>query len=363
MAQIVKRCDCPRARWGKCPHSWTVRWWADGRQHEQSFKRNYRAAAEHARAAEAAKLSIHRSDPPPVPAPAPIGLQDYAEQVWLPALERARPVNTVRAYRSALRAHVFPQHGRRLLTEVAADREGVQALLHAAPPGMERVVLTALRAMMTEAKASGRIADDRLTRLHATPAVPTGFRFPSHSQLSQLAAGLGELEPAVWIMRGCGLRPSEVLAVRGQPERPGGPGLSGGRLRVIEQQARTGTGRVPLKARRPGDFRDVPVPGYVTAALSELRPGYLFSVPSGTFRDRFRRAADAARLEGFRAHDLRHIFASVALAAGVPVTDVSRWLGHRSIQTTYHTYSHYIPSSFTRAIGVLDTEYRDWSAG
>ena len=164
-------------------------------------------------------------------------------------------------------------------------------------------------------------------------------------------------------MRGCGLRPSEVLAVRGRPEYPGGPGLSGGRLRIAEQQARTGTGRVPLKARGTGDFRDVPVPGYVTAALGEPGPGYLFSVPGGTFRDRFRRAADAAGLEGFRAHDLRHIFASVALAAGVPVTDVSRWLGHRSIQTTYQIYSHYIPSSFSRAIEVLDSEYQDWSAG
>ena len=160
-------------------------------------------------------------------------------------------------------------------------------------------------------------------------------------------------------MRGCGLRPSEVLAVRGRPEQPGGPGLAGGRLRIGEQQTRSG-GRAPLKARKPGEFRDVPVPGYVAAAIAGCGPGYLFSVPTDTFRHRFRRAADAAGLAGFRAHDLRHVFASVALSAGVPVTDVSRWLGHRSIQTTYQVYSHFIPDSWEQAREALDQEYGKW---
>jgi hypothetical protein len=30
-------------------------------------------------------------------------------------------------------------------------------------------------------------------------------------------------------------------------------------------------------------------------------------------------------------HDLRHAFASTALAEGVPISEVSRWLGHKSI--------------------------------
>lgn len=363
MATITKNCGCPRRQWGKCPHSWTCRWWGtDGRQHEKSFKRNYQLAAQHAKQVEADKLSIHRGDPLPSPAPLPIGLQEYAETIWLPALETGRPANTVRAYRSALRTHVFPQHGRRPLAEVAADREGVQALLRAAPDGMKRVTLTALRAMLSEAKASGRLTEDRITGLDVATARPAEFIFPSYSQLKQVAAALGELSPAIWIMRGCGLRPSEVLAVRHTPELTGGPGLSGGRLRIGEQQERYGTGRTPLKARKPGEFRDVPVPGYAADAIASLGPGYLFAVTTDAFRHRFRAAADAAGLEGFRAHDLRHVFASISLAAGVPVTDVSRWLGHRSIQTTYQTYSHAIPSSWDLALRVLDSEHAQWSS-
>jgi integrase len=352
MAQIVKRCECPRARWGKCPHSWTVRWWGtDGRQHEKSFKRNHALAAEHARRVEADKLSVHRGDPAP-PAD-PVTLQSYAEQ-WLAGLESHAPANTVLAYRSALRNHLLPQHGSRTLAGVAADREGIQALLRAVPPGMARVTLTALRAMLTEARAGGRIETDRLTGLRTAQLTPPRFTFPSYPQLRELASGLGELGPAIWIMRGCGLRPAEVLAVRGD-------GFAGGRLRISQQQLADGS-LAPLKARKPGDFRDVPVPGYVSGAVQSLGPGRLFAIPSRTFSGRFRAAADAAGLKGFRAHDLRHVFASVALSAGVPVTDVSRWLGHRSIEITYRTYSHYVPNSFDRAREVLDQEYERWSA-
>lgn len=342
MAQVVKRCECSRDKWGKCGHSWTVRWWgADGRQHEKSFKRNHKLALAHARQVEAGKLSIHRGDPPP-----PVQLQSYAEQ-WLTGLK----VNTAHAYGSALRNHVLPRHGSRPLAEVAADREGVQALLRQIPPGTARVALTALRAMMTEAARAGRIAEDRLTRLRVEPAAPLQFTFPSYAQLAALAAGMGGLAPAVWIMRGCGLRPGEVLAVRGEA-------FVDGRLRVSEQRLKNET-IAPLKARRPGEYRDVPVPSYVAAAVSGQ--GYLFTVTRTTFARRFRAAADAAGLKGFRAHDLRHVFASIALSEGVPVTDVSRFLGHRSIEITYRTYAHYVPDSFGRAAEVLDAEYESWS--
>jgi integrase len=354
MATIVKNCDCPRRQWGKCEHSWCVRYYADGRQRQQSFKRNHKAAADFAKRVEADKLSIHRGDPPP--APAPVSLEDYA-QAWLAGL--GGPVNTGSAYSSALRNHVLPQHGRRGLAEIAADREGMQALLRDLPAGTARVTFTALRAMLTEATASGRIDGDRLGRIRIDAPSPARFQFPSYRQLAQIASALGELEPAVWIMRGCGLRPGEVLAVRGEPEYPGGAGFTGDRLRITEQQLRHGP-RSPLKARKAGDFRDVPVPAYVAEAVGGLGPGYLFAANTRTFSGRFRAAADAAGLQGFRAHDLRHVYASVALSAGVPVTDVSRWLGHRSIQTTFHTYGHLIPASWEQAQAALDREFSSW---
>ncbi|WP_246530782.1 tyrosine-type recombinase/integrase [Streptomyces bathyalis] len=45
---------------------------------------------------------------------------------------------------------------------------------------------------------------------------------------------------------------------------------------------------------------------------------------------------------------LRHFFASTALANGVPIHEVSRWLGHRSIKTTIDVYGHLLPSAWDR---------------
>lgn len=66
-------------------------------------------------------------------------------------------------------------------------------------------------------------------------------------------------------------------------------------------------------------------------------------------RDRGRRPA--------RRHDLSHLghtFASVALASGVPISEVSRWLGHRSTTTTADLYGHLVPEASGRARDALD---------
>jgi len=55
---------------------------------------------------------------------------------------------------------------------------------------------------------------------------------------------------------------------------------------------------------------------------------------------------------------LRHCYASVALAKGVPITEVSRWLGHKSIEVTHQIYGHLVPASWDRARAVLDDAYR-----
>jgi hypothetical protein len=53
-------------------------------------------------------------------------------------------------------------------------------------------------------------------------------------------------------------------------------------------------------------------------------------------------------------HDLRHTFASTALAEGVPISEVSRWLGHKSITTTVDLYGHLVPEASARARTALD---------
>jgi integrase len=51
-------------------------------------------------------------------------------------------------------------------------------------------------------------------------------------------------------------------------------------------------------------------------------------------------------------------FASTALAEGVPISEVSRWLGHRSITTTVDLYGHLVPEASGRARDALDKAFR-----
>jgi hypothetical protein len=69
--------------------------------------------------------------------------------------------------------------------------------------------------------------------------------------------------------------------------------------------------------------------------------GYLFRgrrhkhVSRRTYQGDFERAAAKAGLPPeFIPHSLRHCYASTALACGIPITEVSRWLGHKSIEVT-----------------------------
>jgi integrase len=52
------------------------------------------------------------------------------------------------------------------------------------------------------------------------------------------------------------------------------------------------------------------------------------------------RACKAAGIAHFSPHDLRHRYASVKIAEGVPVTQLAAQLGHPKKSLTLDTYSH-----------------------
>jgi integrase len=53
----------------------------------------------------------------------------------------------------------------------------------------------------------------------------------------------------------------------------------------------------------------------------------------------------------FRLHDVRHSYATAALAAGVPAKMVGERLGHANIAITMDTYSHVLPGLDEQAAG------------
>ena len=90
---------------------------------------------------------------------------------------------------------------------------------------------------------------------------------------------------------------------------------------------------------------------HLALGVGNLGPdAYVFHRLGGTIwhpnhvSQRFSRLVQRAKLPTMRFHDLRHGFASLAFAAGVPLKVVSESLGHSGIAITAQTYVHARPS-------------------
>jgi integrase len=87
--------------------------------------------------------------------------------------------------------------------------------------------------------------------------------------------------------------------------------------------------------------------------------GLVFTWPDGRpihphrFSKWFEQHTRVAGLPKIRLHDVRHSYATAALAAGVPAKVVSERLGHANIAITMDTYSHVLPGLDAQAAGAV----------
>lgn len=68
----------------------------------------------------------------------------------------------------------------------------------------------------------------------------------------------------------------------------------------------------------------------------------------------FRRACKLAELEGVTPHVMRHTAASWMAEAGVPMTEIASFLGHRDSIITQRVYAKYSPTYLSKAAQALD---------
>ncbi len=89
--------------------------------------------------------------------------------------------------------------------------------------------------------------------------------------------------------------------------------------------------------------------GKILKELKESEPAnkkFVFiSMPkrSTMFQRAFRALLRALNLKERKLYTTRHTFASLMLSQGEEAMWVSKTLGHKDLNTTYKTYSHYIP--------------------
>ena len=63
---------------------------------------------------------------------------------------------------------------------------------------------------------------------------------------------------------------------------------------------------------------------------------------------------EKANVKKIRIHDFRHSHASLLLSKNVPITVISKRLGHSDIDLTLNIYSHMIPKDEDKAVNILN---------
>ena len=84
-----------------------------------------------------------------------------------------------------------------------------------------------------------------------------------------------------------------------------------------------------------------------------------FGVPLRPLRitKNFKRLLEENNLPHIRFHDLRHSVATYMLSMGVPIAEISAWLGHKSVSTTSNIYAHVTDEMRDNAARWMDADY------
>jgi integrase len=374
-ACAAETCQHTCAAPDRCPHAWTLRYSVNGRQKEESFRDDmddkkrvrYGTGLRKAQDAQLELTRGKRAEGQTYITPTG-GKEKFGEACEAFIAAMACADNTRTGYRDTYRKWVKPAMGHLTLARAANAHDTAEELItvkmaHLSPV-RRRTARLLITGVLDKAVKTGKIATNRVTDIEIQDngrPMPEEFTFPSYLQVKYLADSIGI---AVWLMRGCGLRICEALALEKSDFRHGGR-----TLRVSGQASRDGRRKVALKHRKMGEYRDVPVPAWLWAMAKDLPDGPLcpghgrkYAVYATVNNQFVRHVPRVGIPAGFTPHSLRHMYASVMLVeGGIDITEVARFLGHRDINETYRTYGHLLPNANDKAIAALDAEFDRWS--
>lgn len=351
---------------------YTVRYWVDSRQREKSFRTRREATDFMAKTEHDTRAGTFVD-----PKLATVSFTEYAATV-IAGMDVAP--GTRKAYSGLLNTWLAPFADGRSLAKVSQDRDGVAKLVNETMRHLSfnrrGSAITVILATMKEAVISGKLQSHRLDGIpvlkdNEVTDDRKAFVFPSHSQVKALADGLNGYGIVVWLMRGCGLRIREALAVRKSDFIDGGSVL-----RITGQASVNGDKKVVMKHRDANATREIPVPSYLWNMVKDMPEGPLAPNPNSrhvnnnpympysiVYKRFVKVASELGIPEGFTPHSLRHAFATSLLTRNVPIHVVSDYLGHSDVAVTSKVYAHVLPSSHVQARNVLDNEYREWAVG
>jgi integrase len=351
---------------------------ADGRRRQVS-KGGFRTRKEAEKGFAEFRDQVRRGE---YVAPSKLTVGFFLEEEWLPAIKASIRPGTHDHYSRMVGGYVVPRIGARRLSELTPSQlnsfyagllvDGRQQKSASKPAGLSpktvRHVHTLLHKAFNDAVRWGS-----LQRNPADRAEPPRPRTPEMKvwDVTRLRIFLNQvaddrLGPIWLLIATTGMRRGEVVGLRWSDVD-----LDAGRISIVQTHVLVNRQVMVSEPKTLKGRRSIAVDASTVTALRQFRrlqleerlrygelwtdTGLVVTHEDGTainprlFSSWFAQHARAAGLPPIRLHDLRHSYATAALAAGIPAKVVSERLGHANIAITLDTYSHVLPNMQEKA--------------
>jgi len=284
--------------------------------------------------------------------------------VWIAGKINLKPTTHAR-YEDAMRVHVLPRWGDVPLQKI--EHGEIQTwLAELTDKGLAGASVRKVHGVL--AGILGLAVRDR--RLPSNPALGVALprlnqkrrRYLTAVQVEALAEAAGPGRVAIYVLAYCGLRWSELAALRVR-----NVDLLRRRLNIEEGVTEVNGATLAWGTPKSHERRSVPIPRFLATELEAMLDGkgpdtLLFTSPMGAvLRNRnaralwFDSAATAIDQQGLTPHELRHTAASLAVSAGANVKAVQRMLGHASAAMTLDTYADLFEDDLNEVADRLDS--------
>lgn len=302
--------------------------------------------------------------------PAPNDRQTFGQFVerWLAAVAPSLRPKTHYNYAQLLRGHAVPLIGKTPLTKLRPtdlsrvyDERRKTGAAPASVLHLHRAIFRCLRYAERWGDVVRNVAalvDAPKVRRREMPSLNA----EEARRLLDVAKG-DRLEAFLVVALSTGMRSGELLGLQWK-----GIDLERGRISVVASlQPNSAHELILMEPKTPRSRRNIDIEPRVAAALrrhkaaqemerrvageSWVEYDLVFTTPGGApidgrhlIRAWFRPLLVKAGLPPIRIHDLRHSYASIALARGLHPKVVQEALGHSTIAVTLDLYSHVVPS-------------------
>ena len=316
---------------------------------------------------------------------------------YMTALETAATAkSTMKTYRGLIRVWIRPRLGHLPLAKLSVsdfDRMYTAMAKAGRAPSTINQAHAICRKACNLGVRWGWLASNPTARTTRPPVRYRARKVPPIPVLLEIIVAAQNLDPDLGVLlqvaAGTGARRGEICGIQWediswdaeviQIRRSVGEADDGSRLDDPHAVIERGSIALEEKDTKSHQVRPVDVPTTVMQALKRLRQdvddraawagvkvaadGFVFSrepdcstpLRPNSVTAGFERARDAAGVsQEIRLHDLRHLFATLQLAKGIPVATVSQQLGHGQISTTHNFYNVALPGSGREGAALLD---------